>query len=63
MFDGASLLADANGHVHSAAIAFEEHVLVADFDPAASAFTPVSWPIDTDIGRDAVTWRAIARAA
>ena len=31
----ASLLADADGQVHPAAIAFEEHVLVADFDPAS----------------------------
>lgn len=61
VFDGASLLADANGHVHPAAIAFEEQILVADFEPGARAFTPVSWPIDTDVGRDAVAWRAIVR--
>ncbi len=61
VFDGASLLADADGHVHPAAIAFEEHVLVADFDPASRTFTPVSWPIDTDVGRDALAWRAIVR--
>jgi len=61
VFDGASLLADANGHVHPAAIAFEEHALVADFDPHSRSFTPVAWPIDTDVGRDAVAWRAIVR--
>ncbi|MBC9081082.1 NAD+ synthase [Stenotrophomonas maltophilia] len=59
VFDGASLLADADGQVNPAAIAFEEHVLVADFDPASRTFTQVSWPIDTDVGRDAVAWRAI----
>lgn len=36
-------------------------MLVADFDPVARTFTPVSWPIDTDVGRDAVAWRAIVR--
>ncbi|MEF2156081.1 NAD+ synthase [Luteimonas sp. FXH3W] len=61
VFDGASLLADADGQVHPAAIAFEEHVLAADFDPVARSFTPVAWPIDTDVGRDAVAWRAIVR--
>ena len=61
VFDGASLLADASGQVHPAAITFEEHVLVADFDPASRTFTPVSWPIDTDVGRDALAWRAIVR--
>ncbi len=61
VFDGASLLADADGQVHPAAIAFEEHVLAADFDPASRTFTPVAWPIDTDVGRDAVAWRAIVR--
>lgn len=61
VFDGASLLTDADGQVHPAAIAFEEHVLAADFDPASRTFTPVAWPIDTDVGRDAVAWRAIVR--
>src|SRR3546814_2280988 len=32
VFDGASVLADADGHVHPAARAFESHWLVADFD-------------------------------
>ncbi|HWU53009.1 MAG TPA: nitrilase-related carbon-nitrogen hydrolase, partial [Tahibacter sp.] len=37
VFDGASVLADADGHVHPAACAFEEHWLVADFDAARQA--------------------------
>ncbi len=59
VFDGASLLADATGHVHPAAVAFEEHWLVADYDATARAFFPVAWPAETDEGRDAVAWRAI----
>ena len=47
VFDGASVLADADGRVHPAARAFEEHWLVADFDPEARSFTPVSWPAET----------------
>ena len=34
VFDGASVLADGDGGVHPAARAFEDHWLVADFDPA-----------------------------
>ncbi|MEO7755550.1 MAG: NAD+ synthase, partial [Dokdonella sp.] len=61
VFDGASVLADGDGHVHPAARAFEEHWLVADFDAATRKFTPVAWPIEDDEGRDALAWRAIVR--
>ena len=61
VFDGASVLADGDGRVHPAARAFEEHWLVADFDPASRAFTPVAWPVEDDEGRDALAWRAIVR--
>jgi NAD+ synthase (glutamine-hydrolysing) len=61
VFDGASVLADGDGHVHAAAKAFEDHWLVADFDPATRAFTHVNWPVEDDEGRDALAWRAIVR--
>ena len=61
VFDGASVLADGDGNVHPAARAFEDHWLVADFDPASRRFTPVSWPVETDEGRDALAWRAVVR--
>lgn len=61
VFDGASVLADGNGHVHPAARAFEEHWLVADFDPATRTFEADSWPCESDGGRDALAWRAIVR--
>jgi NAD+ synthetase len=59
VFDGASVLADANGHVHPAARAFEAHWLVADFDAGTGGFTPVAWPAEEDEGREALAWRAI----
>src|SRR3546814_17398904 len=59
VFDGASVLADADGHVHPSARAFESHWLVADFDADGGAFHPVAWPVDEDEGRDALAWRAI----
>ena len=61
VFDGASVLADADGRVHPAARAFEEHWLVADFDPEARSFTPVSWPAEEDESRESLAWRAIVR--
>ncbi|MEO6296735.1 MAG: NAD+ synthase [Dokdonella sp.] len=61
VFDGASVLADGDGHVHPAARAFEEHWLVADYDAAARKFIPIAWPIEFDEGRDGLAWRAIVR--
>jgi NAD+ synthetase len=61
VFDGASVLADGDGHVHPAARAFEDNWLVADFDPATRRFAPLNWPVDGDEGRDSLAWRAIVR--
>ncbi|WP_242165730.1 NAD+ synthase [Lysobacter sp. M15] len=61
VFDGASVLADGDGLVHAAACAFEDHWLVADYDPATRKFTPVAWPAEKDEGRESLAWRAIVR--
>ena len=61
VFDGASVLADADGHIHPAAHAFEDHWCLADFDAATRKFTPIAWPADGDESRDALAWRAIVR--
>ena len=61
VFDGASVLADGDGHVHPAARAFEDHWLVADYDASTRRFTPAAWPAEDDEGRDALAWRAIVR--
>lgn len=61
VFDGASVLADGDGLIHPAARAFEEHWLVADYDPDARKFTPVAWPYEDEESRDALAWRAIVR--
>ena len=61
VFDGASVLADGDGHIHPAAHAFEDHWCVADYDAATRKFTPVAWPADGDESRDALAWRAIVR--
>ena len=61
VFDGASVLADADGNVHPAATAFEDHWLVADYDDGEGRFTPVSWPTEEDESRDSLAWRAVVR--
>jgi NAD+ synthetase len=61
VFDGASVLADADGHIHPAARAFEDHWLTADYDTATRRFTTRDWPAEDDEGRDSLAWRAIVR--
>jgi len=61
VFDGASCLADADGRIHPAAAAFEDHLLIADFDPATRAFKRVLWPAETDEQRASLAYRAIVR--
>jgi NAD+ synthetase len=61
VFDGASVLADGDGHIHPAARAFEEHWLLAGYDAATRRFAPIAWPAEEDESRDALAWRAIVR--
>jgi len=61
VFDGASVLADGDGLVHPAARAFEDHWLIADYEPDTRKFVPVSWPVEHDESRDALAWRAVVR--
>ena len=61
VFDGASVVADADGTVHPAAVAFDDQWLVVDFDPARKAFSPVIWVDDGDESIDALAWRAVVR--
>jgi len=61
VFDGASVVADADGTVHPAAIAFDDQWLVVDFDPEKRAFSPVVWVDDGDESIDALAWRAVVR--
>jgi NAD+ synthetase len=61
VFDGASVLTDADGHTHPAACAFEDHWLITDFDVDSGKFSPVDWPVNSDESREALAWRAIVR--
>jgi NAD+ synthetase len=61
VFDGSSVLADADGTVHPNARAFEEHWLTADFDAATGRFTRERWPVEDDESSESLAWRAIVR--
>jgi NAD+ synthetase len=62
VYDGASVLADADATVHTAARAFEEHLLVADFDSDTRKFKALAWPEEIDESRESLAWRAIVRS-
>ncbi|MFN7184187.1 MAG: NAD+ synthase [Thermomonas haemolytica] len=61
VFDGASVVADGDGGVHPAAVAFEEQWLVVEFDPERRRFAPLQWTVDGDESREALAWRAVVR--
>lgn len=61
VFDGSSVVADADGTVHPAAAAFTDQWLVVDYDVAGRRFAPVLWMDDGDESMDALAWRAVTR--
>ncbi|WP_101925100.1 NAD+ synthase [Luteimonas rhizosphaerae] len=61
VFDGASVVADADGTVHPAAVAFDDQWLVVDYDVASRRFAPLVWVDDGDESMDALAWRAVVR--
>jgi len=61
VFDGASDLADGDGFVHPAACAFDEQLLIADFDAGTRKFSVVHWPRERDESHEALAYRAIVR--
>jgi NAD+ synthetase len=61
VFDGASDLADGDGEMHPAARAFDDELLVADFEPETRKFTRVHWTVEPDESHQALAYRAIVR--
>ncbi len=61
VFDGSSVLADADGTVQPNAEAFAEHLLIADFDSTTKKFSRVHWPTEVDESKESLGWRAIVR--
>ncbi len=61
VFDGSSVVADGDGTVHPAAVAFAEEMLVVEYDAEARRFMPLRWIDDGDESMDALAWRAVTR--
>ncbi len=61
VFDGSSVLADADGTVHPNAEAFAEHLLIADFDANTKKFNRIYWPAEVDESKESLAWRAMVR--
>jgi NAD+ synthetase len=59
VFDGTSLLVDANGTLHPPARAFETAWLAVDFDGVARRFSPRLWPQENERDASALAYRAI----
>jgi len=62
LFEGASLLADGDGHLHPAAASFGDEWLIADYLPQRRAFAAAAENSGTALSDDALTWRALTRA-
>ncbi|WP_313320262.1 NAD+ synthase [Stenotrophomonas sp.] len=61
VFDGASVVADGDGTVHPAAVAFTEEMLVVEYNVAGRSFMPLRWIDDGDESMDALAWRSVTR--
>jgi NAD+ synthase (glutamine-hydrolysing) len=61
VFDGSSVLADADGTVHPNARAFADEWLLARFDAASGRFARELWPAEDDEAWASLAWRAIVR--
>ena len=61
VFDGSSVLADADGFIHANAECFAEHLLIADFDVANGKFSKYAWPDEQDESFESLAYRAMVR--
>ncbi|HST29101.1 MAG TPA: NAD+ synthase, partial [Rudaea sp.] len=61
VFDGGSLLVEADGTVAARAPAFVDELLIADYDNAARKFRALDWPAERDASREARAYAAIVR--
>lgn len=61
VFDGSSVLADADGRIHANAECFADHLLLADFDAAAGTFRKVEWTDERDECEESLAYRAMVR--
>ena len=61
LFDGASLLVDADGRIAARAPAFVDALLLAEFDNATRRFRALDWPVEADASREARVYAGLVR--
>lgn len=61
VFDGSSVLADADGIIHINAECFKEHLLIASFDVLLGKFSKITWPEEQDESFESLAYRAMVR--
>ena len=61
LFDGESLLVEADGRIAARAPAFVDALLIADFDAATGRFHAHGWPTQTDTSPEARVYAGLVR--
>lgn len=61
VFDGSSVLADADGFIHANAGCFSDHLLLAEFDAGNGKFRKLDWPNEADECFESLAYRAMVR--
>ena len=61
VFDGSSVLADADGLIHTNAECFNEHLLLTEFNATTRKFTKIHWPEECDESFESLAYRAMVR--
>jgi len=61
LFDGGSLLVDADGTISARAATFYDVLLIADYDSITRRFSAQHWPQDVDASRTARVYAALVR--
>ncbi|HET7359344.1 MAG TPA: NAD+ synthase [Rhodanobacteraceae bacterium] len=61
LFDGASLLVDADGRIAARAPAFADALLLCEFDSASRRLRAQAWPVAADAGAEATLYAGLRR--
>jgi NAD+ synthase (glutamine-hydrolysing) len=61
LFDGGSLLVEADGRIAARAPAFVDALLIAEYDAATRRFRAEDWPIETDTSHAARVYAGLVR--
>ena len=61
LFDGGSLLVEADGHIAARAPAFADALLIAEYDAGTRRFRVEDWPVETDTSHTARVYAGLVR--